>query len=292
MRARLLRSDAGGRRGFLSGPLSARRLSPGLERSPHRQGRIQAHRRTGSTGRESSRRRLWRRRLGAAFAACGLCRARPALLCERLPSSTSGTRRLREHAVSHPEEYDAVCAFHAIEHVADPLGFARDLVKCVRPGGRLCIVVPSRTSPLTEIPNFVLNAPPHHLSWWDEGALRAVADAARSEGGSDRDGALLFRQPNLLDGPLRSQADRRSLFPSALDLVLRARLELARRPRLRRAVPCSGIGKTFGVVPHRPQAIVMAWIAAAVAVFYVAVVGRLGFALFQPGCAFWMTGCP
>ena len=59
--------------------------------------------------------------------------------------------------------------------MADPLDFTRDLVKCVRPGGRLCIVVPSRTSPLTEIPNFVLNAPPHHLSWWDEGALQAVA---------------------------------------------------------------------------------------------------------------------
>jgi SAM-dependent methyltransferase len=82
---------------------------------------------------------------------------------------------IAEHAVSHPEEYDAVCAFHSIEHVADPLDFTRDLLKCVRPGGRLCIVVPSRTSPLTEIPNFVLNAPPHHLSWWDEGALRAVA---------------------------------------------------------------------------------------------------------------------
>ncbi len=79
------------------------------------------------------------------------------------------------HAASHPEEYDAVCAFHSLEHVADPLDFTRDLVKCVRPGGRLCIVVPSRTSPLTEIPDFVLNAPPHHLSWWNEGALRAVA---------------------------------------------------------------------------------------------------------------------
>ena len=83
---------------------------------------------------------------------------------------------LAQHAVSHPEEYDLVCAFHAIEHVADPLGFARDLVRCIRPGGSLCIVVPARTSAITEIPNFVLNAPPHHLSWWNEAALRALAE--------------------------------------------------------------------------------------------------------------------
>jgi SAM-dependent methyltransferase len=81
-----------------------------------------------------------------------------------------------EHAALHPEEYDVVCAFHVIEHVVDPLRFARDLVECVRRGGRLSIVVPSRASPLTKIPNFVLNAPPHHLSWWNEGALRALAD--------------------------------------------------------------------------------------------------------------------
>jgi hypothetical protein len=43
-----------------------------------------------------------------------------------------------------------------------------------------------RTSPLTEIPDFVLNAPPNHLSWWDEGALRAVAGSARCEDRSDR----------------------------------------------------------------------------------------------------------
>ena len=83
---------------------------------------------------------------------------------------------ISQHAASHPEEYNVVCAFHAIEHVADPLAFARDLATCIRPGGRLCIVVPSRGSAITEIPNFVLNAPPHHLSWWNEDALQALAD--------------------------------------------------------------------------------------------------------------------
>ena len=69
-----------------------------------------------------------------------------------------------------------VCAFHVIEHVSDPLGFARDLAHCVKPGGRLCIAVPGRASAITEIPNFVFNAPPHHLSWWNESALCALAE--------------------------------------------------------------------------------------------------------------------
>lgn len=81
---------------------------------------------------------------------------------------------LGRHAASHAEEYDVVCALHAIEHVPDPLDFASCLVRCTKSGGRVCIVVPHRVSALTEIPNFVLNAPPHHLSWWNEGALQAL----------------------------------------------------------------------------------------------------------------------
>jgi SAM-dependent methyltransferase len=82
---------------------------------------------------------------------------------------------LSRHAASHPAEYDVVCACHVIEHVPDPLDFARSLVQCMKPEGRVCIVVPHRTSAITEIPNFVLNAPPNHLSWWTEGALQTLA---------------------------------------------------------------------------------------------------------------------
>ena len=52
----------------------------------------------------------------------------------------------------------------------------RDLATCMGPSGRLCVAVPSRDWAITEIPNFVPNAPPHHLSWWNQDALRVLAD--------------------------------------------------------------------------------------------------------------------
>ncbi|MFT8245347.1 class I SAM-dependent methyltransferase [Roseomonas sp. BN140053] len=84
---------------------------------------------------------------------------------------------LEEHAAQHPGAYDMVCAFQVLEHVEQPRRFAEDMLRCLRPGGLLVLCVPLWPSPLTETPNLAINAPPHHLSWWNPEALRALAGA-------------------------------------------------------------------------------------------------------------------
>jgi SAM-dependent methyltransferase len=85
---------------------------------------------------------------------------------------------LAAHAAGHPAQYDAVCSFHVVEHVPNPAQFVLDMQRCVRPGGYLILAVPKFPSAWNDIPNFVLNAPPHHLTWWNEQALRTLADTA------------------------------------------------------------------------------------------------------------------
>jgi SAM-dependent methyltransferase len=83
--------------------------------------------------------------------------------------------RPADHLVSSAGTYDVVSAFQVLEHVPDPRIFAETLVKFLRPGGLLILVAPLHPSPLTEMPNFVLNAPPHHLTWWNKSAFAALA---------------------------------------------------------------------------------------------------------------------
>ena len=78
------------------------------------------------------------------------------------------------HAARNAGHYDLVCSFHVIEHVPDPLAFVGAMVTAIKTGGLLLLAVPCWPSAITAIPNFVLNAPPHHLSWWSESALRAL----------------------------------------------------------------------------------------------------------------------
>ena len=98
---------------------------------------------------------------------------------EQNATSTSADVRSEtaaQHAAAHPGTYDVVCSFHVAEHTCEPVRFVADMVRCLRPGGRLFLAVPSWPSALTDIPNFAPNGPPHHLSWWSNSALQALAD--------------------------------------------------------------------------------------------------------------------
>ncbi|WP_295392408.1 methyltransferase domain-containing protein [uncultured Thiodictyon sp.] len=93
------------------------------------------------------------------------------------PGASPAVRResLEQHLTLARGTYDVVTAFQVIEHVVDPRAFAAQLVELLKPGGTLILGAPLHPSPLTEIPNLLLNAPPHHLTWWNCGAFAALA---------------------------------------------------------------------------------------------------------------------
>ncbi|WOJ90882.1 methyltransferase domain-containing protein [Methylocapsa polymorpha] len=82
---------------------------------------------------------------------------------------------LSDHLATHSGAYDVVCAFQVIEHLASPRPFFERMVAAAKPGGLVVVGVPHVPSAATRIPNFLLNAPPHHLTWWTRAALAALA---------------------------------------------------------------------------------------------------------------------
>lgn len=83
---------------------------------------------------------------------------------------------LSSHLESNSGAYDAVCAFEVLEHVEHPAAMFTQMVRAAKPGGLVIVGVPHVPSTITRIPNFLLNAPPHHLTWWSEKALATLAE--------------------------------------------------------------------------------------------------------------------
>ncbi len=67
--------------------------------------------------------------------------------------------------------FTVVTAFQVLEHLAEPDDFLVTALRCLAPGGRLILGLPDAESYLSALPDFVLNAPPHHLTWWSDAAL-------------------------------------------------------------------------------------------------------------------------
>jgi SAM-dependent methyltransferase len=88
---------------------------------------------------------------------------------------------LQDHLRANAGTYDVVCAFQVIEHVEAPLPLFAEMVQAARPGGLVIVTVPYLPSAMMRIPNFLLNAPPHHLTWWTRESLAALATEAGAE---------------------------------------------------------------------------------------------------------------
>jgi SAM-dependent methyltransferase len=82
---------------------------------------------------------------------------------------------IEEHALSAREQYDFVCSFQVMEHVASVSSFMRACVRCLKPGGLLVHCVPSEDSFLKHLSNDVLNLPPHHVTRWTDRVLTNAA---------------------------------------------------------------------------------------------------------------------
>jgi SAM-dependent methyltransferase len=114
---------------------------------------------------------------GAATFQRAIPQARYVGLDPTFASSIEGVRgeTLADHLRENASAYDAVCAFQVIEHLSAPVQMFSDMVRAAKPGGLVIIGVPHVPSALTRIPNFLINAPPHHVTWWTKPALAALA---------------------------------------------------------------------------------------------------------------------
>jgi SAM-dependent methyltransferase len=83
---------------------------------------------------------------------------------------------LIEHADVNRQRYDLVCVFQVLEHLPELHRFMGAVSACLKPGGLLCIAVPNNDSFITQLPNYTLNLPPHHIILWTERSLLRLAD--------------------------------------------------------------------------------------------------------------------
>ena len=83
---------------------------------------------------------------------------------------------IEQHSIDRAKKYSVVCSFQVLEHVAEIHSFIEASIKCLKPGGLLIYSVPSADSFVSSIKNYVLNMPPHHLSWWSDKSLQHISD--------------------------------------------------------------------------------------------------------------------
>jgi 2-polyprenyl-3-methyl-5-hydroxy-6-metoxy-1,4-benzoquinol methylase len=73
------------------------------------------------------------------------------------------------------ESFDVATSFHVLEHVNDPYGFVQNMMRWIKPGGKMCISVPNQDGPVKYITPCQSNMPPHHITRWRERTFKVLA---------------------------------------------------------------------------------------------------------------------
>lgn len=83
---------------------------------------------------------------------------------------------LQEHAQTMAGQYDCVCSFQVLEHVADPMNFLLESARLVRSGGKLIISTPNYDFPLHASAGDAFDLPPHHLNHFTPRTFERIAN--------------------------------------------------------------------------------------------------------------------
>jgi SAM-dependent methyltransferase len=84
-------------------------------------------------------------------------------------------RNVCDLAHEQPEKFDVVCAFQVLEHVPDPGAMIAAMVALTRPGGQIILATPNAGAYISRCRD-LLNAPPHHITWWEDRTWHWVAN--------------------------------------------------------------------------------------------------------------------
>lgn len=84
---------------------------------------------------------------------------------------------IEEHAETHAEQYDIVCYFQVLEHIAEIDSFISASIKTLKKGGKLIICVPNNNPYwFHHFKYHSLNLPPHHMGWWDKKSFESLVN--------------------------------------------------------------------------------------------------------------------
>ena len=79
---------------------------------------------------------------------------------------------IENYSKEHSDEFDMVCSFQVVEHIANIGEVIASLVKTLKEGGTLIVSVPNNNSLIfKENDNIILNFPPHHQGKWTLNSL-------------------------------------------------------------------------------------------------------------------------